>query len=87
MVETVAKALCASNGSVEWEREPQQDIFRDLARAAISAMREPTDEMVEAAMVATASWRDIQGSALTVNREKARIRFRAMVDVALGGRE
>lgn len=43
---------------------------------------EPTDEMIEAAMISTSSWKGIQGSALTVNREKARLRYKAMIDAA-----
>lgn len=43
---------------------------------------EPTDEMVDAGLRATAAFLDIPGSALTVNREKMRRRFRAMVAAA-----
>jgi hypothetical protein len=40
---------------------------------------EPTDKMVEAARSVMASWHNIPGSGLTVAREKAKIRYRAMV--------
>lgn len=41
--------------------------------------REPTDEMIDAALSATAAWLDIPGSQLTVNREKMRRRYKAMI--------
>ena len=44
MVEVVAKAICeADRGRIT---ENELDRCRDLARAAIQAMMEPTDEMV-----------------------------------------
>lgn len=67
-----------------------------LARAAIEAYegalkaegyvivpREPTEEMVESGRAATAAFHDIQGSALTVAREKMRRRYNAMIDASL----
>lgn len=42
--------------------------------------REPTEEMISAALAVTAAWHDLPGSALTVNREKMRRRYRAMVE-------
>lgn len=45
---------------------------------------EPTTAMVEAGLGVTAAWLDIKGSALTVNREKMRRRYRAMVLNASG---
>ena len=50
--------------------------------AELMMPREATDEMIDAALAATATWLDIKGSALTVNREKMRLRYRAMVRVA-----
>jgi hypothetical protein len=41
--------------------------------------KEPTEEMIDAALRATAAHLDIKGSQLTVNREKMRIRWRAMI--------
>lgn len=41
--------------------------------------RELTDEMADAAMRATAVHLDIKGSQLTVNREKMKARYRALV--------
>jgi hypothetical protein len=43
----------------------------------------PTEEMITAGMVPTAAWQNIQGSALTVNREKMRLRYQAMVKSVL----
>lgn len=43
--------------------------------------REPSDDLLDAALRATAVWLDIKGSALTVNREKMRARYKAMVAV------
>lgn len=40
---------------------------------------EPTDEMIAAALAATSMHLDIVGSQLAVNREKMRVRYRAMV--------
>lgn len=45
----------------------------------ILAPREPTEDMVSAALRATNVWLNIPGTALTVNREKMRIRYRAML--------
>lgn len=43
---------------------------------------EPTPEMVAASLTVTATWRDISGTALTVNREKMRLRWRAILGAA-----
>jgi hypothetical protein len=43
MVERIAKAICAGDA---WPR--QADIARTLARAALEAMREPTNAMIAA---------------------------------------
>lgn len=42
---------------------------------------ELTEAMIDAALQSTNGYLSIQGSALTVNREKMRIRYRAMVEV------
>lgn len=41
--------------------------------------REPTEKMINAALAATSAWLDIPGSQLTVNREKMRLRYKAML--------
>ena len=47
MVERVARALHAMHGTKS-PFKPYADLYRDQARTAIEAMREPTDEMLEA---------------------------------------
>jgi GNAT superfamily N-acetyltransferase len=42
--------------------------------------REPTEEMITAGLGATAAWHSLPGSALTVNREKMRRRYKAMIE-------
>lgn len=44
--------------------------------------KEPTKEMVEAGLQTTAAWRDFSGSAITVNRKKMTVRYKAMIAVA-----
>ena len=41
---------------------------------------EPTDEMINAALLSIAAHLNIPGSKLTVNREKMRIRYKAMLN-------
>lgn len=63
-------------------------LWRKMAAAApipegfVVVPLEPTDEMVNAALGSTAVFHNIEGSALTVNREKMRIRWRAMLSRA-----
>ena len=45
----------------------------------VIAPKEPTAEMITAGLIPTAAWQNIQGSALTVNREKMRMRYEAMI--------
>lgn len=47
--------------------------------AVVILPRDLSDEMVDAALRSTAAFLDIKGSALTVNREKMRIRYRALI--------
>lgn len=80
MVEKVARAICDSDfcdngdhGAGEaWAGmdEQQRDYYRDNARAAIKALREPTE-----AMIATAAWEDGEYTARTV--------WGQMIDAAL----
>lgn len=57
MVERVARAICKEQFASldEWNWELQSDAFResyrDKARAAIEAMKEPTDAMIEASRI------------------------------------
>jgi len=55
MIERVAQALCASyNHQIIWPREPDssgiRERFHGMARAAIEALRKPTEAMTESAM-------------------------------------
>jgi hypothetical protein len=66
MIERVARALCEAQGFT-WEQagdpmqsgsgEDERDGYALLARAAIAALMEPTDGMVEALLNATARGR------------------------------
>lgn len=58
--------------------------LKQLDEAGYSIVpKEPTEEMVDGAINATKiGWLDIPGSKLTVNREKAKIRYRAMLEQA-----
>lgn len=44
MVERVARAICRAHG--KWIEDDSWRIYQDEARAAIEAMREPTDAMM-----------------------------------------
>lgn len=52
-------------------------------RAVAAIPREPTEAMVDAAHHSTSGYLNLPGSQMTVNREKHRIRWRAMYDAAL----
>lgn len=58
MVERVAKALHAGSDSpTEWfDYETDREYWRDQARAAIAAMREPTEAMCAAAEATGDHW-------------------------------
>lgn len=79
LIERVARAIEEAIGS-QYDPTPAY-----LARAALSAIREAgyvvvphdiSNEACDAALRATGSWQDIKGSALTINREKMRRRWR-----------
>lgn len=84
MVERVARALCRYDGydpdkivGVRPLQSPQWDLYRKRARAAIEVMREPTEEMVEAAELAggMAGWDHIG--------KRLRNAWSAAIDVAI----
>lgn len=69
---------------------PYEELSKDglaigymIAKAAIEAMKEPTEGMIFSGTSVTSVWRDIKGSQLTVNREKMRMRYTAMIEAAL----
>ena len=68
MIERVERAIA------QCLNEPGQCSYRDIAHAAIEAMREPSDAMVDAAW---ASWEDPEGSKGFVGA------WQAMIDIAL----
>ena len=81
MVERVTKAILPAFDHIP-DPEYRKTIAMSWARAAIEIMRKPTDEMIDAGLAVTASWHDLPGSALTVNKEKMRMRYEAMLKVA-----
>jgi hypothetical protein len=50
MLERVARALAANEGSADWHA------FTGAARAAVAALREPTVDMLEAALPDCPDW-------------------------------
>lgn len=88
MVERVAKAIHNSeyngDGNFHW-REETADIYRRAARAALTAMREPTQEMLYAAMNANERSHNMwpggeSGPAIDADGQEY---WRAMIDAAL----
>ena len=80
------------DGGKTWvSDEPQPLTPEQVEQYLVPALRglglavvplEPTEVMIEAGLAATGAWLDIPGSALTVNREKMRRRYKAMVECA-----
>lgn len=88
MVERVARAICAADGH-DPDGPPIDEypsaiypwaVYRNLAKAAIEAMREPSEEMKKAGEHAEIS--DSYGE-YYVSADNAADIFRAMVDAAL----
>lgn len=81
MVERVAKAIHNSeyngDGNFHW-REETADIYRRAARAALTAMREPTKAMVEAGLYDEDAF-----NLLGVGESALRSAFTRMIDAAL----
>lgn len=84
MVERVAKAIYESpiGGdpyAPRWDdmREKHKDTFRDLARDAIVAMREPTEEMINSGRAAD------NGSDRNLGEAGAKEAWKLMIDAAL----
>ena len=88
MIERVASALKDRLKQNSLDRDAVD--FSGLAQIAIEAMHEPTDDMLEAAWVATtsASPDERMAMALAAPRDaqllKTRVRYAAMIDAALG---
>jgi hypothetical protein len=79
MVERVARALCASTGSSELVVAHSWRAFEAHARAALAAMREPTDEMLHAGFLADEDDRMNGGEGI----EPLKSAWQAMIDEAL----
>ena len=76
MVEKVAKAMHSVDALIQpsWESlEGEQEDYREYARAAIAAMREPTEAMIEAAQ-----WNTTRGKVPTFKDQ-----WQAAIDEAL----
>lgn len=67
-------------------REKLSQQLDEMLSDIIIMPRELTDEQADAAMRATAVHLDIKGSQLTVNREKMKARYRALVKFIEEGR-
>lgn len=97
MVERVARAIWGelSLWSRPLEAKPTWDqlsggnkeLGRLLARAAIDAMREPTNDMIMAAMITPSPTVAEAGGVLPQAREHTRLEWQAMIDAALTGPE
>lgn len=81
MVEKVARALCqrwegTDEGPKKWEEQSEigKQIWKGMARAALKAMREPTEDMFEEGRKQQQSW---LANAATI--------YTAMIDKALEG--
>jgi cation transport regulator ChaB len=80
-IDDIARAMASRRR--ELIAQPLQSIWKELAIAAAEAMKDPTEKMVDAGRMVTASWLDVSGSGVTIAREKMRRRFNAVVDAAL----
>ena len=84
MVERVAIAVCEADGCL-WSEATDLDkgLYRDTARDAIAAMREPTEAMCDASHSAELAATDQPALSLYDLRRKAARKFTAMIDEAL----
>ena len=73
MIERVAREILEAHKDWLFGKDAEEDLFRTMARAAIVAMREPTEVMLDAAM---------QFASCDLKSE-----WQAMVDAALGGKQ
>lgn len=79
MIERVAQAIAlAGNGGTwdDWYNDEQREFHRKRARAAIEAMREPTNAMEDAAD-------DCDGGTVYDDRASGNTHWAAMIDAAL----
>ena len=80
MIERVAERMVDATRGVNWDDPDRENVFRLLARTAIKAMREPSEEMLDAARDVT------NGQTFFANypRKIDAMVHRAMIDAALG---
>jgi hypothetical protein len=71
--------ICSDTARYEAQRA-RDDI---CARAAIKAMWEPTDAMIDSGRAATAAYLDLPLRGVDLERAKYRMRYQAMIDAAL----
>lgn len=78
--------------NIQKKREVETEIALMSAEAERAKLRgyvcvpiEPTEEMISAGVACMGSWKNIPGSQLTVNREKMRRRYKAMIEAAMRG--
>lgn len=87
IIERVARALHKrmAGGRVTWDELSlfSKAAARDVARAAILAMREPTEAMVYEAMTTAYPTVKEAGGMLPQAKEAARLEWQAMIDAAL----
>lgn len=83
MIERVAKALWAGRFPDEEWTDLGKLNYMGHARAAIEAMREPTDEMITAADHVNAYWHHEVGEMVSEWRDEMRQEYQAMIDTAL----
>lgn len=87
MLEKVARAICEAQGD-EWGREGPvglMDAYGPFARAALQALREPTEEMVEAMSATPTYGYPLPAEAVPDHDflEDHRIAFMAAIDAIL----
>ena len=83
MVERVARAICCAERMNPDDKLGGWIHWQDAARAAIAAMREPTEHMM---YVGGSSFEDSMFANGSHVFDGAREAYRAMIDTALGGK-
>ena len=90
MIERVARAIALAalddetRSVVDPENWPVAESYCDMARAAIEAMREPTEAMIDAGVNAKRQNVDVYFDGATVPRKNVeRVIYKDMIDAAL----
>lgn len=84
LIEGVARAV-AEDRMLDWNamEESEKDSWRATAKAAIRVLKNPSGEMLKASERALYSERREPGQWFS-QKDKHKIRYRAMIDVAMG---